>query len=325
MTIRPFTPLDIWLARRVVKQGEVLDLGRSLVSPYDPLRPVVTSYIPYRDHEATTYLVEAEENGRVRRGLIQALARRDEAEWVVAYIAPALSRSPDNFQLWADMLGLLCKRAAEEGILRLFAKSSSETEEVFRRANFSAYAQEHLFRLKELPDSIRLASSTLRCEREEEDGDRVRLLYERLTPHPVRSLVGLDGVLGELDSIDDGVWEERYILERSEEILGHLRLRGGRAGYLVKAALRPDALDRADELLGEGLALLVSRPSKATYCSVAGYQGGISPALERLGFRPLATQTLWVRHTAIRVQERAFQMVRGLEKGVEPARTAFGR
>ncbi len=325
MVIRPFTPLDIWLARHVVKRGEVLDLGRSLVSPYDPLRPVVTSYIPYGDHEATTYLVETKESGGVRRGLIQALARRDEAEWVVAYMAPALSRRPENFQLWADMLVLLCKRAAERGILRLFAKSSSETEEAFRRANFSAYAQEHLFRLKEFPSSSELASSFLRCEREEEDGDRVRLLYKRLTPHPVRRLVGLDRVLGELDSVDDGVWEERYVLERRGEVLGHLRLRGGRAGYLMKSALRPDALDRADELLGAGLALLVSRPSKAVYCSVAGYQGGVSPALERLGFVPLATQTLWVRHTAIRVQERAFQLVRGLEKGVEPARTAFGR
>jgi hypothetical protein len=325
MVIRPFTPLDIWLARRLVKRGEVLDLGRSLLASYDPLMPAVTSYIPYGDHEAMTYLVETKGDGRVHRGLIQALARPDEAEWVVAYMAPALSQRPENVQLWADMLTLLCKRGAERGVLRLFAKSSSEAEEAFQQANFSAYAQEHLFRLKGFPDSGEVASSPLRSEKEEDDGDRVRLLYERLTPGPVRSLVGLDGVLGELDSAADGIWEERYVLEGKDEILGHLRLRGGKAGYLVKAALRPDALDQADQFLNAGLALLASRPPRAIYCSVVGYQGSISPALERLGFVPLATQTLWVRHTAVRVEERAFQVVRGLEKGVEPARTTLGR
>jgi hypothetical protein len=107
-----------------------------------------------------------------------------------------------------------------------------------------------------------------------------------------------------------------------DEIVGYLRLIGGRKGHWLKVLLHHDAQDRADEFLRWGLALLANYPPRPIYCSVRSYEAGLSWALTRVGFQPDVTLFLLVKHTTVWTREPERRRVPVLERGVEAAPTA---
>ena len=339
--IRPFSLRDVSLVKQLQGDGVQLDLAGAILKPHTPLMAALALHLPFDDIGASTYVLDAVERGQRVRGFAQARGRRSGVESDVVYIAPALAKDDEAPAAWQRLLSYLCQMEGRRGVQRLFAKLPEEAEkeiEVFRRVGFGVYTQEHLFRL----DSWSAAAATggrprpvsgakapsrgaipLRPRRAQDEWGLNRL-YVHAAPRLVQQTEGLGK--GSWDSSPVGWWrsgrDERYVWEVDGEIVGYLRLIGGRKGHWLKVLLRDDAQDRADEFLRWGLALLADYPTRPVYCSVRSYEAGLQGALKRVGFQPYVTLFLLVKHTTAWAREPERRRVPALERGAEAAPTA---
>jgi hypothetical protein len=340
--IRLFSLRDVLLVKQLQEEGVQLDVEGAILKPHTPLMAALAFHLPFDDIGASTYVLDAVEGGRRVRGFAQARERRSGVEGDVVYMAPALAKDDEAPAAWRRLLTYLCRMEGRRGVQRLFAKLPEEAEEeieIFRRAGFGVYTQEYLFRL----DSWSAATATqgrprpvsgakvpsrgtipLRPRRAQDEWGLNRL-YCQAAPRLVQQTEGLTE--GSWDSSPVGWWrggrDERYVWEVVEgEIVGYLRLIGGRKGHWLKALLHHDAQDRAAEFLRWGLALLADYPPRPVYCSVRGYEAGLQWALKRVGFQPYVTLFLLVKHTTAWAREPERRRVPALERGVEAAPTA---
>ncbi|HID87245.1 MAG TPA: hypothetical protein EYP55_07675, partial [Anaerolineae bacterium] len=325
--IRPFSLRDVLLIKQLQGDGVQLDVEGAILKPHTPLMAALAVHLPFDDIGASTYVLDAVERGQRVRGFTQARWRRNGVEGDVVYIAPALAKDDEAPTAWQRLLTYLCQMEGGRGMQRLFAKLPEEAEEeieIFRRVGFGVYTQEHVFRLDSRPAEVPPRGAIPLRPRRTEDEWGLNRLYCQAAPRLVQQTEGLGE--GSWDSSPVGWWrggrDERYVWEVGGEIVGYLRLIGGRKGHWLKALLHRDAQDRAEEFLRWGLALLAEYPPRPVYCSVRGYEAGLQWALKRVGFQPHVTLFLLVKHTTAWAREPERRRVPTLERGVEAAPTA---
>ncbi|GAB4545371.1 MAG: hypothetical protein Kow0063_39430 [Anaerolineae bacterium] len=302
----------------------MLDLETSLTSPRSPLAAAMMSWIPLTRSGASTFIINHREDNSRLVGLAQMRRRPGRPEHVVVFIAPALTGGNGAHAIWQRLLTYLCVKAGEQGGQRLYAGLPADGEEyqIFRHVGFSAYAREDVYELKR--PAIKLEDVEPLPVRRQRSSDSwgLQQLYATVTPRPVQNAEG--SAQSQWEAGRRGGWgpyanRRGYVWENRDEIWAALQIRSSRGGHWLRMLLHPDALEKAEALIGAALSRVRCTPGQKVYCAVRTYEAGIPTALAAWGFELIQSQTLTVKHTTVWAREPAPQAVHALEGHAESA------
>jgi hypothetical protein len=294
-----------------------LDIEEQLTHPRSPLRSVLLDTILAPRTGPTTFILNQDENGKLL-GLAQVRVRSDRPERDVVFMSPALSSGNGSHAIWQRLLTHVCVQTAEQGSLRVFARLPGQSEElqIFKHVGFLEYAQEHIYQLNEASDRVTFSSQLELRPQESRDGWGLQKLYATLAPRAVQNVEGLAQGQWALAKRRWGEQGRRYgfVWEFDGEIMSALHIREGKRGYLIRTLLHPDALEQAEALGRAALSLSSINPRLPVYFAFREYEAGWSHILPSLGFEPLTSQRLVVKHMTVRVRGRSSVLRSALEK-----------
>ena len=323
--IEPFGFSRLWLLRKLGSKGTPLGLQRALTRPASPFWRELSSYLPVYESNIRTYVVQKDNNGSRMAGVAQICEHPARPEAEIVYLAPALSTHPDVRDLWTRLLGEVCKRAGEQGLLRVFAAVlwGSDEMDVFRQASFVDYAREDILRLDGFGPVRR--TFPLSGVRRLQYGDESRLadLYEQVTPRHVQWAEGqsLPRSWAEASNQRGFRGEEAYVLENETNgtIAALLHISPGKTGHWLEIARGPDGDSNLDDLLDFALERIANWPTRPVYTAVRAYMGGILPALYARGFEPCAQQAAMMKNTAVWLKDPFQPIIPVVKKQVGPS------
>jgi hypothetical protein len=233
-------------------------------------------------------------------------------------MSPALTTGNGSHAIWQRLLAHLCVKSAERGSLRLYARLPVQSEELqlFKNVGFLEYGQDDIYQLDPAVNRTAIQTRlTLRPQRSS-DGWGLQKLYTTLAPRAVQNAEGL--AQGQW-ALAQRRWGEQgrrdgYVWEVDGEILGALQIRAGRQGYWLRTLLHPDALDQAEALGEAALSLTANQPNLPVYFALREFEAGWRHVLPELGFNPLTSQTLVVKHMAVRMHKASPALIPTLEQ-----------
>ena len=320
--IRPFRLWDVALVARLQQDGMSLDLETRLTRSHSPLSTALISRVPFAGDGTCTCIADHKEENGHWLGLAQIRQRWGRPEYLVTFIAPVLTPGGGVHALWQRLLTHLCVTAGENGAQRMYAGLPPEGEEyqVFRHVGFVAYAQEEAYQWAPNPLLPQTEPLPVRHQRER-DSWGLQQLYGTVTPRAVQNAEGSAQGQWELSR---HVWDtspqrQGYVWEKSGEIKAAFQIRSNATVHWVRMLLHPDVLDRADALVAATLSRVRPASGQEIYCAVRTYEAGIPAALADYGFQPIGSQTLMVRHCAVRVREPVTQALPALNGHAERA------
>jgi hypothetical protein len=187
---------------------------------------------------------------------------------------------------------------------------------LFKNVGFLEYGQQNIYRLNESVDRVVRKSALELRPQQPSDGWGLQKLYTILTPRPVQNAEGLAQGQWALTQRRWGKQGRRdgYVWEVDGELLAALHIRVGKRGFLIYTLLHPEALDQAEALGQAALNLTGVEPQLPVYFSFRQYEAGWQQVLPALGFEPLNSQILVVKHMTIRVRGRSPVLMPALEK-----------
>jgi hypothetical protein len=316
--IKAFHLRDSQLVARLQRVGTPLDIEEQLTHPRSPLRSVLLdSFLAPHAGPSTFILNQHDEHG-TSLGLAQTRVRPGRPERDVVFMSPALTNGNGSHAIWQRLLAHLCVKTAERGSLRVYARLPVQSEELqlFKNVGFLEYGQEDIYQLDpSINRTTARASLALRPQRPS-DGWGLQELYTTLAPRTVQNAEGL--AQGQW-ALAQRRWGEQgrrygYVWEVNGEILGALHLRTGKQGHWVRTLLHPDALDQAEALGQAALSLTTTQPQLPVYFSLREFEAGWRHILPELGFKPLASQTMVVKHMAVRIRKTIPALLPALEQ-----------
>lgn len=214
--------------------------------------------------------------GATIRGLISARQRAKRTVWEVEVLINTDEDSGVALSLFSRMAAGVARVGAERVFLRL--REGSPMVDCARSAGFFAYARETLYRRERQP-APPAASLPLR-PRMRGDQAGIYQLYSRTVPANVRAIEGANLRLWQAAQER---WARRptdLVLEEDGIIHCWLRASGGQVGRFA-LLFEPDGAS-VDDLVRVALSRL--EEDHPVFTLVPGYQGGVSPVLESLGF-----------------------------------------
>jgi len=127
----------------------ILDLEGALLGEYSPLRLALLAYLFHPGVGAFTCVLDSSGRERCEKGFVQVRNRPGCPEWHVVHIAPALDEVGDPLTTWHRLLTGMSRIAADEGVLRIFARPVRDdlVEGVLEQAGFQVYAREMIYRI----------------------------------------------------------------------------------------------------------------------------------------------------------------------------------
>jgi hypothetical protein len=271
------------------------------------LRSVLLDTLLAPHADASTFILNQHDENGTTVGLAQMRARPGRPERDVVFMAPALTTGNGSHAIWQRLLAHLCVHTAEHGSLRIYARLPVQSEELqlFRNVGFLEYGQEDIFQLAPTVDRQTVSSPLQLRLQAASDGWGLQKLYTILAPRAVQNAEGL--AQGQW-SLSPHRWGEQghrsgFVWEVDGELLGALHIRFGKRGYWVRTLLHPDALDQAEALGQAALSLTLERPNLPVYFALREFEAGWRNVLPLLGFTPLTSQTLVIKHMAVRVRK----------------------
>jgi hypothetical protein len=322
--VRRFNLADILLLKRLQDQVACLDLELALLWSPTPLSLALLECLSLSQCRTATFVQDEHSGNQHPQGFLQAWDRPDKLSCDVEFVAPTLDGSDSTAHLWRSLLEFLSVAKGESGLQRIFATvpEHGPAPDVFRQTGFSAYARRHVLRLDRLPPDIDPEESTQCQPVQEADAAAVQRLRGSLIPRPVQQAEG--GVQAERDPT--GIlpwWKSReareYMWPGGEDVGALMHLVIGEEGHWLRLLLGPDFAGHADAALRDALRLIASCPPLPIYCAVREYESGLQGALSSLGFEPVASELLMVKHTTVRARVPVKKLSPALEKGVETA------
>jgi hypothetical protein len=322
--VRRFNLADILLLKRLQDQVACLDLElASLWSPA-PVSLALLECLALNQARSATFVEDEHSPTQHPQGFLQAWDRPDRLSCDVEFVAPALDGSGSTARLWRSLLEHLSVAKGESGLHRVFATvpDSGPAPEVFRQTGFGAYARRNVLRLDHLPPDLDPEHSTHCQSVQEADASALLRLRSSLIPRPVQQAEG--GIQPERDP--GGIlpwWKSReareYVWGEGGEIGALIRIVSGEEGHWLRILLGPGTEGHADPVMRDSLRLIASYPALPVYCAVREYESGLQGALDSLGFEPVASELLMVKHTTVRARVPVKKLSPALEKGVETA------
>jgi hypothetical protein len=315
----PFSPGHSVRVYRLQRKGISLDLQRDLMQPSTPIWEAWLAFLTQQAMGQPTYVLHDAHNGEA---FIQVRYRPHQSAADVTYLAPSLADHGRAVHAWVHLLDGAAIEAAGQGIQRVFANLPASGAEVdaFHQAGFTLYAGEDIYCLDpRLTGALGEPSPAMRPQRAE-DWPAVQKLCVAITPQRVRQAEG--GIA------PAGGWEkscQRYVLRALEtnDLVAALTVCAARHVNWLRLLLHPDARPMAAGVVSWGLAKLAAQPSKPIYINVRQYQSGVREALQEVGFEPLATRGLMVKHTVAWIKTPFQESVPSLKSSAEPVPPAY--
>jgi hypothetical protein len=229
-----------------------------------------------------------------------------------------LTTGNGSHAIWQRLLAHLCVKSAERGSLRLYARLPVQSEELqlFKNVGFLEYGQEDIYQLDPAINRTAIQTKLTLRPQEPSDGWGLQKLYTTLAPRAVQNAEGL--AQGQW-ALTHRRWGEQgrrhgYVWEVDGEILGALHIRSGKQGYWLRTLLHPDALDQAEALGEAALNLTTVHPNRPVYFALREFEAGWRHVLPELGFKPLTSQTLAVKHMTVRMRKTSSTLIPALEQ-----------
>jgi hypothetical protein len=322
--VRRFSLSDILLLRRLQDQVVCLDLEAALLWSPTPLSLALWQCLSLNQGRCATFVEDNHSTERPTQGFVQAWDRSDRLSCDVAFLAPQLDGSTGAAQLWQELLERLTVVKGESGLQRIFAAvpDGEPAADVFRQCGFSAYARRQVRHLQELPRDFGTKVSTHFQPVRETDAASVQRLRTSVIPRAVQNAEGR--IDAERAATGFPIWwrsrdTEEYVWRDDDGVKAHVRLDIGPQGHWLRILLEPVAAGEAETVLRDSLSLLASYPQRPLYCATREYESGLRGTLDSLGFEPLASELLMVKHTTVRTRVPVNALSPALEKGVETA------
>lgn len=314
--IRPFGLRDVSALKQLQPRGVAFDLRRVLLSSISPTRSALLGYLTAHHWGAITCVHDNTENGD--KGIVQVWPRRDRKAWDLAFLAPSLDEDPNAPGIWQKLLTHLILLGAEQGVLRIYARSSedAEAEDILRQTGFSMVTREEVFVLSHQPAPAPLPRGLRRVE--VEDRWALDKFHSQVIPplmkkaeDPSFDICAVSSDPFRLRDVQEYVWSKKG------EIIAWLRLASSPQGHWLDVVVRPEY--RAESLPYIRYMLTLANVSKQTplYCSIPDYCVGLGWLLRTLGFSTFTRQALLVAHTIARVPVRRHLVLPALERSID--------
>ncbi len=293
--IRPFTLRDLPLVRRLSEQGISLHTQSDLADNLYPLRGALFSMVVGGDFP--TYVWKSED--REMTGFIQLLLDEEHNHARILFLSPAISSGNGNVdpadnknmfeQVWLSLLDQAVVETGQHGVHSLVAEVSETGPElpVLRRAGFAVYTRQDIWILEVGMQTGSKSTLSLQRRRASDDWD-IQLLYANMVPRLVQLVEPMPTL------IDDDTW----ILRNGQgELEAFVHTHQGSAATWMRFFIHPNAEADAYDIVTAALQVNSPRPNRPVYCCVRRYEGWLTTALERSGFRIWGSQAVMVKHT----------------------------
>jgi hypothetical protein len=260
-------------------------------------------------------------------GFLQLKQRPSRPEADVLFIAPA---TPDGSAVWCELLQHAGMLASDQGVQRVYASlpESAAQQECVRKAGFSPYTREVIYRLVDWPGDAGEVAGFRR--QDARDTWTLQRLYLRSTPRLVQQSEGaLSGQAGSppLSWWDPARWDSA-VWEPSGEVRAAVQAHRGRCGHWLRILGAPElSAEDASGQVRQGLHLLMRSAGRAgssqpIYASVRDYELGLGDALIAHGFAPYTSRVRMVKHTVSTARVAVSSYPTAADKVVEaPARS----
>lgn len=317
--IKSFRLHDVFSLADLQKSGQKLDLTEQLIHAYSPLRSALLTAVLPSDSVTSTYILDSTDENEYHRGLIQTRRRPDRPEQDVVFLGPPLDYGKGSHAIWQRLLSHVCVKAGEAGHYRIYArlKTDDEAIQIFKNIGFSEYAEEAIFEIEAHKIKRYKSSSSYKLKlrkQTEADSWGLQRLYASVTPRAVQIAEGLAQGQWQLNGrpFYDRNRRHGYVWERDGEIAAALHIRRGERGSTLQVLLHPNEQVHIESLIRAALNItqrLWSQGSQKIYPTIRTYQSGLGIVLTDLGFTPIATQVVMVKHTTVRAKDVLSRLV----------------
>jgi hypothetical protein len=221
----------------------------------------------------------------------------------------------DTEMAWLKLLEYLVMDAGEKGVVRVYAKLSTESQELtlFNQTGFHSYTQESLSTLHYESPVERPASLKVRPQRGR-DAWFINELYRAITPSFVQNT---EQYLSRDWEIHRGYFprpakEYGWVLEEGEKVVAYVRIMSNRTKHMLRIMNLDTRRELLPDLVRFALSTLKDGPECYVYCTVREYQAEQEAVVEDAGFTYFGKQAVMVTHTVqfIRSTERALAHAR---------------
>lgn len=296
-TIRPYRWHDWPRFQRLAKRGISLDVEASLTRRTGTLRNTLLAALPADVGGLPTYVLRG--NGSTAIG--QLRHHPDDTYARIAFAAPA--PQPGDEARWETLLEGLTVAAGQRGATNLIAEvdESGPAYEGLRQVGFAVYARQEIWRR----DPKRVSDGTMSAVRPFRPTDvfGATVLYANVVP----------GLLRQVEPAP-ALDRAAFVLAEGGDLVGLITAQHGPGGYLLDAYLHPSAEARTGEAI-TGTLRAIRAHRQPVYFRVRRYQTWLGNRLSRYGFELMGQQAMMVKHTAVRVEQPAFQLLPAIDGG----------
>lgn len=304
--IRPLDWRDLGFLARLRHRGLCLDSQLALTRGTNALQNALLD--PFNPQHSISTLVARSGQSSGGAAVAQLLLLENHPLARLAFFGP-----PEALEepLGLELIEGLARFAGEHGAQSLIAEVDERAPafERLRAASFAIYARQSLWRLNRGDPHPATASAKTWRPPTPQDRLAIQSLFRNLVPALVQQVEPPPG--------RDG---QGLVYWAEGEVLAFLDIHRGPAGTWLLPYIHP-AVQAREELIAGALAGLSSSPARPLYVCVRSYQGGLSTALDALGFQPYLEQAVMVKRLTARVREAAQRALPAME-GTQPEASA---
>lgn len=252
---------------------------------------------------------------------LQAHKRPHSPELDISYLASFHQDDEiSDGDAWFQLVEELIERAGEARIERVFAAASHHSHnatEVLRQLGFQPYTKQQIWTLPE--PAVEAGSSLLALRRQQRrDAWAIQQLYEQITPRHVRQAELRQSTSWQLPRPRRRIgWRETgWVLGNDQSLYTHIHMLTGPNGHVLRLMCDPDLRHDTAAMLRYVLSQI--NEARTVVAVLRAYQSEFGSALEEVGFKLRAEQTLFVKQLIVRQHQAA--LVPGLlrpENGLE--------
>jgi hypothetical protein len=307
--VRPFSPIDLPLVRRLTPQGVSLDSATNLTRGVNIIEGAVWGAVPLADLGTPTFVIRQSEHNYVA----QFRHKTGEQHAHIVFIAPDLTRC-ESEHAWLNLLDAMTAAAGRRGATTLNAEVAETSEEflTLQQAGFAIYARQEIW--KRHPAPVPAKGNPVLRPSSDTDAIGIHSLYASIIPRMVLHADELP------DPRHGGL-----VYEHNGKIAAFFAAQEGKYGIYVRAFIHPDECNgQVDKILHNALAFLPRAEKLPVYFSVRRYQSWLGGALEALGFEPSASQAVMVKHTVCRIEHPVLRSIHSLESAMHALPPVMG-
>jgi hypothetical protein len=283
MNIRPFGWRDLLLLHSYRNRGLFLDSTRTSIHG-QALIPL-GAFLSFIGPTTRIYTYRCDDNSPYRTPLIGQVSHAKGASNArLSFLAPENAMELQDLSTFSDYLAV---KMGEQGAFHILAEvdESSPVYHLLRRAGFSIYARQCIWRLDGQADGEAEAVAWKPCRTNDIIG--ARSLYCNVVP----------GLVQQVESLPKKNLKG-FVTYQKGDLHAYIELKYGRCGIWVQPYVHPGA-ERFDRQLVHLLRNLPGRRNRPLYLCVRSYQSWLESAVEAIGAQPGPRQAVMVRHLTL--------------------------